>query len=176
MIPQMNDDTFSQNNPKAFKNPWVLGWIALVIIVLAVNIGFISLAFITNPGLVDKNYYDNAQDYEENLIKYRNARAALGWTYQADYPPKPLMQQKNLYQLTLVDKAGLPLVDAEIKIIAYRPSDANADFETHLKAMGNGIYQGRLTYPLKGIWEITTKIKHNNDSYDFTRRASVAIQ
>ena len=59
----------SQDNPKALKNPWVIGWLLLVAVVLAVNIGFISLAFITNPGLVDKNYYEKAEDYEENLVK-----------------------------------------------------------------------------------------------------------
>jgi len=171
----MSNDTFSQNNPKAFKNPWVIGWIALVCIVLAVNIGFISLAFITSPGLVDKDYYDKAQDYEENLIKYRNARAALGWSYQADYPKNPTVQQKTQYQITLVDKAGLPLTDAEVNIVAYRPSDANADFEVRLNSIGHGIYQGYLNFPLKGIWEITTLIKHNDDKYDFTRRASVVI-
>ncbi|VAW56684.1 hypothetical protein MNBD_GAMMA07-618 [hydrothermal vent metagenome] len=172
----MSHDAISQNNPKALRNPWVIGWITLIVVVLAVNIGFISLAFITNPGLVDKNYYDNAQDYEENLIKYRSARAALGWSYQADFPANPMLNQKTLYQVTVVDKVGLPLKAAKIKIQAYRPSDASADFEITLNEIGGGIYQGYITYPLKGIWEITTVINRNNDKYDFTRRASIVTQ
>ena len=172
----MNKNSYSQDNPKALKNPWVLGWLALVVIVLAVNIGFISLAFITNPGLVDKNYYENAEDYEENLVKYRTARASLGWNYQADFPANPVINQKMLYRLSVVDKAGLPLTDAKINIIAYRPSDASADFKISLLEVDAGIYEAYITYPLKGIWEITTKIERETDHYDFTRRASIVTE
>ena len=172
----MNKDSYSQDNPKALKNPWVLGWLALVVIVLVVNIGFISLAFITNPGLVDKNYYEKAEDYEENLVKYRTARAALGWNYQAAFPANPVINTKTLYRLSMVDKTGLPLTAANIKIAAYRPSDASADFEISLLEVDAGIYEGYITYPLKGIWEITAKIERNGDTYDFTRRASIVTE
>lgn len=172
----MNKNSFSQDNPKALKNPWVLGWLALVVIVLAVNIGFISLAFITNPGLVDKNYYEKAEDYEENLVKYRTARASLGWNYQAAFPANPVINQKTLYRLSAVDKTGLPLAGAKINIVAYRPSDASADFEISLSEVDAGIYEGYITYPLKGIWEITTKIERGTDHYDFIRRASIVTE
>lgn len=172
----MNKDSYSQDNPKALKNPWVLGWLTLIGVVLAVNIGFISLAFITNPGLVDKDYYENAEDYEENLIKYRTARAALGWTYQAAYPQNPVVNKDALYRLTVVDKAGLPLTAANIKLAAYRPSDASADFEITLAEVDAGIYESNITYPLKGIWEITTLIEREGDKYDFKRRASIVTE
>ena len=31
------------------------------------------------------------KDVEENLVKYRAARAALGWTYQANFPNNPFL-------------------------------------------------------------------------------------
>jgi nitrogen fixation protein FixH len=169
----MKKESFSQANPKALKNPWVLGWLALVSVVLVVNIGFISLAFITNPGLVDQDYYEKAEDYEKNLIKYRNARAALGWSYQAIFPVSPVMNKKELYRLSIVDKVGQPLTAANINLIAYRPSDASADFEVTLAEVDAGIYEGYVNYPLKGIWEITAVIERDGNKYDFTRRASI---
>lgn len=172
----MKKNSISQDNPIALKNPWVLGWLALVIVVLTVNIGFISLAFITNPGLVDKNYYENAQDYEKNLVKYRAARTALGWTYQANFPSNPIINKKELYRLSVVDKVGQPLTAAIIKFNGYRPSDASADFETSLSEVGAGIYEGYITYPLKGIWDITVSITREKDRYDFTRRASIVTE
>jgi len=172
----MKKDSISQDNPKALKNPWVIGWLALVGVVLAVNVGFISLAFITNPGLVDKNYYENSQDYEENLMKYRAARAALGWTYQADFPTNPVMNNNEMYRLSVVDKAGLPLTAATITLKAYRPSDVSADFETTLTEVGAGMYEGRVSFPLKGIWDITVNITRDKDEFDFTRRASIQAQ
>lgn len=172
----MKKNSISQDNPKALKNPWVLGWLALVIVVLAVNIGFISLAFITNPGLVDKNYYENAQDYEENLVKYRTARTALGWSYQVDFPSTPILNKKEIYRLSVVDKVGLPLTAATITLKAYRPSDASADFEATLAEVGAGMYEGYVTYPLKGIWDLTVNITREQDRFDFTRRASIVTQ
>jgi len=180
-VKQTNEDkapvsgnVISQSNPIAIRNPWVLGWIALVIIVLGVNVGFISLAFITSPGLVDQNYYENAQDYEENLVKYRTARAALGWTYQADFPAHPVINNKARYQVSVVDKAGLPLTAASVRANAYRPSDASADFETHFTEVGGGIYEAEIIYPLKGRWEITIDIEHEEKHFSFTRHASIS--
>ncbi len=172
----MKKDSISQDNPKALKNPWVLGWLALVVVVLIVNIGFITLAFTTNPGLVDKDYYIKSQDFEENLMKYRNARAALGWSYQADFPQSPVLNTRELYRLTMVNKAGLPLTAAEVKLSAYRPSDASADFQAPLTEVGAGIYEGYITFPLKGLWDITIYVEHEGDKFDFTRRASIVAQ
>lgn len=173
-----NDSTneFSQDNPQAFRNPWFYGVIGLIVVVLAVNIGFISLAFITNPGLVDKDYYEKGQDYEANMAKYRSARAALGWSYQTDFPSSPIINTKQLYRITIVDKVGQPLTDAQLAVSAYRPSDANADFNSTLSEVTAGIYEGYITYPLKGIWEITVNIHHGEDKYDFTRRASIVTE
>ncbi len=180
-IKQTNEDkspvpgsTISQSNPRAMKNPWVLGWIALVIIVFGVNAAFISLAFITSPGLVDQNYYENAQNYEENLVKYRTARAALGWTYQTDFPGQPVIYNKALYRVSVVDRAGLPLTDASLRVNVYRPSDASADFDTHFSEIGAGIYEAEITYPLKGRWEITIDIEHEEKHFSFTRHANIA--
>jgi len=172
----MKKDQISQDNPKALKNPWVLGWLSLLLVVLAVNIGFITLAITTNPGLVDKNYYENAKDYEENLIKYRNARTALGWSYQANFPSNPIINTRELYRVSVVDKVGQPLTAATIKLNAYRPSDASADFETTLSEVGAGIYEGYVAFPLKGIWDIKVNITRDEDRYDFTRRASIVTE
>ncbi len=172
----MKKNSISQDNPRALRNPWVLGWLALVAVVLIVNIGFITLAFTTNPGLVDKDYYIKSQDFEENLIKYRKARAALGWTYQTDFPQSPVLNRRELYRLTIVDKAGLPLTAATVNVNAYRPSDENADFNTPLSEVGAGIYEGYITFPLKGLWDITVQITREDDTYDFTRRASIVAQ
>lgn len=172
----MNKKSISQDNPKAFKNPWFIGWMALLVTVVAVNIGFISLAFITNPGLVDKDYYENSQDYEENLVKYREARNALGWTYQTDLPVNPVINKREMHRLTVIDKVGQPLTAATIRVNAYRPSDASADFQTTLGEVGAGIYEEYITFPLKGIWEITYSIKRGEETYDFTRRASIVTE
>ena len=172
----MNKNTISQDNPRALKNPWVLAWLALVVVVLAVNILFISLAFLTNPGLVDEDYYIKSQDFEENLVKYREARNALGWTYQAEFPQSLIQNKPQPYRLTMVDKAGLPLTAATVTITAYRPSDASADFTANLTEVGAGLYEGYLNFPLKGIWDLNFNVVREDDKFDFSRRASIVTQ
>lgn len=171
-----NSKRISQDNPNAWRNPWVLGWIALVVIVLAVNIGMISLAFITNPGLVTEDYYEKGIDYEENFNKRTAARNALGWSYRTEFPTSPVMNTEELYRFSIVDKAGRPLSDARVNISLYRPSDVAADFNVAMLEVAPGVYQAKLSYPLKGLWELTVQIERGEDKYDFNRRSSVLAQ
>lgn len=171
-----NSKRISQDNPNAWRNPWVLGWIALVVVVLAVNIGMISLAFITSPGLVTEDYYEKGIDHEKNFNKRMAARSALGWSYRTEFPTSPIMNTEQLYRFSIVDKVGRPLSDARVNISVYRPSDADADFNVSMLEVAPGIYQAKVNYPLKGIWELTVQIQRGEDQYDLNRRTSVLAQ
>ncbi len=156
---------FSQDNPRAWRNPWVIGWISLVLVVLGVNIFMISLAFMTSPGLVVEDYYEQGRDYEQQINQKLAAWNALGWTVQNDFPAKPVMHQAQPYRITLVDKQGLPLTQAKIRFKAYRPSDVAADFSQAMKEVHPGVYETKVNFQLKGAWEVNIYIDHNDDSY-----------
>ena len=159
------NNQISQDNPRAWRNPWVIGWVSLVAIVLAVNIFMISLAFITSPGLVVEDYYEQGRDYEQKINQKLAAWSALGWTIQTNFPEKPVMQQPESYRVTLVDKQGLPLSKANVRLKAYRPSDADADFSQIMTEIYPGIYETRINFQLKGAWELNVYVDHNKDSY-----------
>ena len=166
----------SQDNPSGWRNPWMLGLLALISVVLLVNITFITLAFVTSPGLVTEDYYEKGQDHEENVRKRIAARSQLGWSYNFDFPQNPLLNRSETYRVNFVDKAGLPLSKAMVTLKAYRPSDASADFNINMAETIPGVYEAAVSYPLKGIWEITIDVKRGEDVYDFTRRASVVTE
>lgn len=155
----------SQDNPRAWRNPWVIGLVSLIAIVLAVNIFMISLAFITSPGLVVEDYYEQGRNYEQDINEKLAAWNALGWTVQSDFPPKPKMLQKENYRVTLVDKNGQPLTEAQVRLKAYRPSDADADFSQIMTEIYPGIYETQVSFQLKGAWELNVYIDHGEDSY-----------
>ena len=169
----MSEKLISQSNPSAWRNPWVIGWISLVAVVLIVNIVMITLAYTTNPGLVVDDYYERGRDHEQNIRKKIAARNELGWTYSAEFPTSPRINQKELYRVSMVDKKGMPLNGCEVKLTAYRPSDAGADFTIPMTETLPGLYEANTQFPLKGLWEITVSISRGNDYYDFSRRASV---
>lgn len=166
----------SQDNPKGSRNPWPIALASLIVIVVLVNVTFITLAITTNPGLVTADYYEKGRHFEETVIKRAAARKSLGWTYSADFPTQPVINRPHTYRFTIVDKAGAPLSHADVILKAYRPSDANADFAVAMTEPGPGIYETDIRFPLKGMWDITIKISHGQDDYDFTRRASVVTE
>ena len=169
----MNNKSISQDNPNAWRNPWVIGWISLVVVVLIVNITMISIAFVTSPGLVEEDYYEKGQDYEQNINKLKAERNALAWSYTTDFPVNPVINKTAHYSFNLIDKYGVAIMDADVSFSAYRPSDANADFKTNMIETVSGRYEANITYPLKGMWQYTISIKSKEDSFSFTRRTSV---
>jgi len=52
-----------------YKSPWLIGWLLLVVIVLAVNAYMITQSINNFPGLVVDDFYERGQDYEENINK-----------------------------------------------------------------------------------------------------------
>ena len=172
----MSNKSISQDNPNAWRNPWVIGWISLVAVVLIVNITMISIAFISSPGLVEEDYYEKGQDYEQNINKRKAERNALAWSYTTDFPAKPVVNKPSHYSFNLVDKYGVALIDADVVFSAYRPSDADADFKVKMIETVSGRYEANIAYPLKGIWQFTIAIKSHEDNYSFTRRTSVLAQ
>lgn len=163
----------SQSNKQALRNPWVLGWLAMVSIVLAVNIGMITTAVVTNPGLVNEDYYEQGRSYEKNVLKQIAARNALGWQVSLEVPELTPLAAPAPYRFTAVDDRGLPLGGAEVVLMAYRPSDAKADFRVPLLETAPGQYQAQVEFPLKGIWDLIIQVKRGEDHYDMARRISV---
>ncbi|WP_303909134.1 FixH family protein [Thiohalomonas denitrificans] len=163
---------FSQSNKQGWRNPWVIGWISLLLIVLGVNVGMVSLAVITNPGLVDKDFYESGQAMEQEYRKRQAAQSALGWDLEFDLPKTSVAGRPDVYRLSLFDKQGRPIRGAEVRLTAYRPSDESADFDVALKEAGAGHYDGYLALPLKGIWDLRIHVSRGEDRWDLTRRVS----
>jgi nitrogen fixation protein FixH len=166
----------SQNNKSAMANPWVLGWIGLLVTVVLVNVMFIVTAFKTSPGLVDESYYEQGRDVEKNFLQRQEARNRLGWDIRLQAPEEIVLGRDALYTLNIVDSIGLPLKDANVTLHAYRPSDAAADIKTEMQSIGSGLYQMSLNLPLKGVWDLRVKINKGEDELEIERRITVLSQ
>jgi nitrogen fixation protein FixH len=175
-ITNMTTDTqkrFSQDSKHAMRNPWVIGWLTAVLLVLIVNAVFIITAIQTNPGLVEADYYEKGRDHEQNFLKKAEARSRLGWQLNLQLPARMVMNRASLYTLNVIDNTGSPLTDAEAVLVAYRPSDAAADFNIPLQEYSSGLYQAEVSFPLKGVWDLTARVTRGEHSLDVTQRISV---
>ncbi|WP_457674511.1 FixH family protein [Thiolapillus sp.] len=164
---------FSQDSKQAFRNPWVLGWIAGILLVLGVNVAFIITAVVTNPGLVEKDYYEKGRDQEQNFIQQQLTRDRLGWQMKLDAVHKPVMGEPVRYTFNIVDTNGVAIDGDQATLHAYRPSDVNADFDVAMQEIAPGVYSAELTFPLKGVWDLTAVLVKGEDSLKVTRRISV---
>jgi len=165
-VKMMNSKLISQSNKQAMRNPWVLGWIVLVLVVLLVNVGMISTAMMTNSGLVEEDYYEKGRDHERNFLTKRAALHALGWDFKLDVPQELVHGKTHTLRFSVVDRQGLAVDDLNVEVLAYRPSDASADFKLAMKTFAPGQYQAKAVFPLKGIWELKLKASQADSSYD----------
>lgn len=164
----------TQASKRAMRNPWVLGWITMVAIVLGVNITMITLAITTNPGLVTKDYYERGQDYEQHMASRRAERAKLGWQLNLQQPAANLIDQAGAYRFTALDAQGKPLVGAQVVLYAYRPSDAGKDFSVPMTEAAPGVYTANVAFSLKGVWDLIINVKRGGHDYDVPQRIHVA--
>ncbi|MCW8829642.1 MAG: FixH family protein [Gammaproteobacteria bacterium] len=165
----------SQNNRAAMRNPWVLGWLGLLVTVVVVNIAFILTAFKTNPGLVEEGYYEKGREVEKNFQTKLEARNRLGWDIRLQNPETVVAGREANYSVNITDKVGMPLRDATVTLHAYRPSDASADLTSKMELVTNGVYQSRFVLPLKGIWDLKVAVQRNNDELEIARRINVVV-
>jgi nitrogen fixation protein FixH len=164
---------YSQSNPEALRNPWVLAWMGVVAVFLSVNGLFVVLAVASNPGLVVENYYEQGRAYEQNAQQILAARNALRWETKLEIPERILAKSPGTYRFSGVDSRGVPLADADVQLTAYRPSDAGADFTTHFDPFAPGLYQAVIDLPLPGVWDLNVRISRGADVYQQSHRITV---
>ena len=162
----------SVNSNSPWRNPWVWGWIGLVLSVLIVNLTMVLVAIATNPGLVTDDYYDRGQHYEKTLVS-RLAKDP-GWTMRVDIPDDLKANQSATILVTLVDQAGRPVTPDRVIFFAYRPSDKSQDFAVPMTKVGAGQYSVHLTFPLIGVWDSLIAIRQGEDEFTIGERLKVA--
>ena len=145
----------TKTNMPAWRSPWVLAALIMLVTVVSVNMTFIFLSTSTNPGLVTEEYLKYGLQQNEFEIQSRE-QIARGWQIDLKLPPSAT--QLIPYEVVVVarKKDGSPLMGARVELACYRPSDAKQDISFDLKerAVKPGEYAGIVTLPLSGVWDI----------------------
>jgi nitrogen fixation protein FixH len=157
----------------AWRSPWVIGWIFMLVAFLTMNLIMIYFATHDNPGLVVKDFYKRGQDYERNMLK-RQARDPR-WRMRVKLPRKIGVNEPVICHFTVSDRQGTPVVPDSVTFHAYRPSDARQDFSVPMKEIAPGVYEGEVRFPLLGAWDTLVSVKHGEDEYNTAKRVGVGI-
>ncbi|MCU7938491.1 MAG: FixH family protein [gamma proteobacterium symbiont of Bathyaustriella thionipta] len=135
-----------------YKSPWLIGWLLLVIVVLAVNAFMIFQSINNFPGLVVDDFYDRGQDYEENINKKLENNEKWDTAFQL---PEVYLNKPVTINFTIKDKTGTLSSVEKMTMFAYRPSDAKKDFsEPMTLAENKKNYQATMTFDSKGKWDL----------------------
>jgi len=141
----------------AWKNPFVIAWFVILVIVLSVNFFMVSMAIVTNPGLVVEDYYEQGKRLPEDIAQ-QHRMDKIGWQLNINVPI--LTEGKpDLVKLQVLDKDNKP-IDVETAILYYyRPSDKNLDGQITLdKTSKKGAYTKEFSLPKKGKWDLIMEV------------------
>lgn len=155
----------------AWKSPWVIAWVGLVVAVLGVNGVMVYLAVATSPGLVVENFYERGRHYERTMLS-KDVRNP-GWTLRADIPQEIVAGVPSAIRFFLVDKAGQPVTPESVELFVYRPSDAARDFSVVMTQEGPGRYLANVSFPLIGAWDTLVAVRHDEDEFHVGHRIDV---
>lgn len=80
--------------------------------------------------------------------------------------PSPLGLGQNLFEVTLKDAKGQPVVDAEIALLLLMPADLRTKHpemrtEGKLNNVGGGRYSGIVIVTMAGDWDVTVTARQN---------------
>lgn len=157
----------------AWKNPFVIAWVVILVIVLSVNFFMVSMAIVTNPGLVVDDYYEQGKHMDEILAEQKRMEQ-IGWQLDVDLPI--LSEAKtDTIKLSIKDKEGKPF-DVETAILYYyRPSDRKLDGQISMnKVDGVGLYQQIISLPVKGKWDLIMEVTKGDIRFNIGR--SIMVQ
>lgn len=154
-------------------NPWVLGWIGLLVVFLIANFIMIYLAVTHNPGLVVDDYYERGQNFEQNMLK-RQARDP-GWEITLASPEAVGVNEATEFGVRILDREGNAVSPESVTFHAYRPSDARQDFSVPMKEDIPGVYQASVSFPLLGVWDILISARNGEDEYHLSHRVSAGV-
>lgn len=155
----------SQDSKKGLCNPWFLGMLGLMAVVLCVNGAFIWLATQNRPALVDREYSTKNRKSDTAALNDLEAHRALAWKTTLKQPKLIVMNSPTAYEIGVVDRAGVP-VSGSVEVGAYRASDASKDFTAAFKEISPGSYQGYINFPLKGYWELRIRVKRGEETFE----------
>lgn len=155
----------SQENKKSWRNPWFVGMMGVVVTALLVNSVLIWYALHHRSTLVDHEYSTRDRKSDTETIDEIQAQNALAWKITIKLPKMVMLATPAAYEIDVADRQGAP-VSGEMEVVAYRASDADKDFAIRFREVSSGKYQGYISFPLKGFWELRIRVKRGKDVFE----------
>lgn len=127
--------------------------ILLPLFLTAIGTG-IYIAYSSEEGLVDENYFEKGRDY----FRAKGQEQQLGLEI---LPPAPLERGINDIAVTITSH-GKPVEHAAITLFVGNVSTKNHDRTTEMQERSPGNYHAEADIPFKGKWLVRVEFAQNN--------------
>ncbi|MDT8376199.1 MAG: FixH family protein [Mariprofundaceae bacterium] len=173
----MTNDTQSttKKEASAWRSPWVRFCIGLLLTVVVVNVSFITISAITNPGLVTEEYYRYGMQ-QNRIDKMYRKQLARGWQVEMVIPASIEPGMAFDVKIKAMDREGAPISGARSELVAYRPSNAGQDTTIELRELSGGNYAASLNLPAIGIWDINLLFESEGEKHSLRQRIYVGSE
>ena len=152
---------------RPWKNPFVIGWFVMLILVLSVNLFMVNMAIVTNPGLV-KTDLDHAEEHVVEILRRERQLESKGWALDLQIP-NLTQNQAQTVTARIRTRDGATVVADRAILFYYRPADKNRDGQVELSRQADGTFTGTLKLPLKGKWDVVLEIHKGEELYQLGR-------
>ena len=96
----------SQDNKSGLRNPWFLGMLVAIVVVMGVNGAFIWLATHQRSSLVDREYSTRDRKSDAAVLGDLRSHKALAWRITIRQPKGIMMNSPATYEISVADREG----------------------------------------------------------------------
>jgi len=180
----------SQKNKQGWRNPWVLGLLAIVLAGVLINGRFLWNVLHHPTRLLDDNYSVKAHNqYDAKWVQQQSERSTLGWQANLHSPqqlPNDSLAMPSMVRfivnaspaqlkLELKDRDGKPVQGAKVAIDAQWPGDPTFDFKCAFNEVAPGNYVGDMKFSRAGNWDMLINAQREGQEFAMEQKVFVAI-
>lgn len=151
-------------------------WPIAIVVLLAANAAGTAILIRASGGddvhAVEPDYYRKAVAWD-SIAAARHRAAELGWRLPATLGPIGDDGGAEL-QVTLLDRAGAPMSNASLRVVAIHNAHAHHAVEAELSATAPGQFAARLPLRWAGRWEMRFTIERAGERVPVSTRLEAA--
>lgn len=146
-------------------------FVGCFVLVVGVNGALAYFATSTFTGLETQGAYQKGLAYNQN-IALAKAQEAMGWTVETKVTPGAIGTDGAKVDIAISyrDRDGKPVEGLSVEADLIRPTAKGLDRQETLKPLGNGVYGGTYTLPVKGVWDMDVAANGEGVSYQHAQR------
>lgn len=124
------------------------------------------------PGTVTHDFREKEDQFNE-YTQMRKAQQQRNWQVKKGWQTKPYANQAVVFMISVQDKLGQAIHNAEVKGEFIRPANSKLDQTFTMQETKAGFYQVTLNLPEPGTWDLILLIKQGEAKHEVRARTEI---